>query len=248
MAADQSFLDRIDSPGFCESLFAVLPDILFCIKDQDGAYRAANRAFAERLGLSDGSKLLHQRAEDFFPPELAATYRSQDQQVLSTGKPLINELELVTKRRGGTGWHLATKVALKDANGDIIGLASVSRDLRTPEAGEVEFSGIARVAEYIRSHLDEELRSQTLATIADLTPTQLDRRMKKVYHLSTAQFVRKARIAHAADQLRTTSRPIAEIALDCGYGDQTALTRQFRATVGMPPAAFREHSHTRDKA
>ena len=242
MAADRDFLDRIDSPGFCESLFAVLPDVLFCMKDRNGFYRAANRAFAERLGLKDGSRLLHRRAQDFFPAELAATYQNQDQHVLTTGKSLVNELELVTKRRGGSGWHLATKVPLKDRSGEIIGLASVSRDLRTPEAGELEMSGIARVAEYVRKQLDSELRSQTLAEIAGLTPTQLDRRMKKVFHLSTAQFVRKMRIAHAADQLRTTRRAIAEIALDCGYGDQTALTRQFRATVGMPPAAFREHA------
>jgi len=242
MAADRSFLECIDSPEFSESLFAVLPDVLFCMKDRRGTYRAANRAFAERLGLRDGSKLLNRNAQDFFPPDLAATYQQQDEQVLSTGKPLVNELELVTKRRGGTGWHLATKVPLRDSSGRIIGLASVSRDLRTPEAGELEMSGIARVADHIRNHLGDELRGQNLAKIAKLTPTQLDRRMKKVFHLSTAQFVRKARIAHAADQLRTTKRPIAEIALDCGYGDQTALTRQFRATVGMPPAAFREHA------
>jgi PAS domain S-box-containing protein len=244
MAVDPSFLDRIDSPAFCESLFAVLPDVLFCMKDREGIYRAANRAFAERLGLRDGAELLSQRAEDFFAPDLAATYRAQDQKVLSSGKPLIDELELVTKQRGGTGWHLATKVPLKDSSGAIIGLASVSRDLRTPEAGEAEIAGIARVAEYIRSHLDEELRSPTLAQIAGLSTTQLDRRMRKVYHLSTAQFVRKSRIAHAVDLLRTTNRPIVDIALDCGYGDQTSLSRQFRATVGMPPAAFREHALT----
>lgn len=244
MAVDRSFLDRIDSPGFCESLFAVLPDVLFCMKDCESTYRAANRAFAERLGLRDGSQLLNRRAQDFFPPELAAAYQTQDQHVLSTGKSLINELELVTKRSGGSGWHLATKVPLKDRTGKIIGLASVSRDLRAPEDGEVEMSGIARVTEYVRSHLDEELRGKSLAAIAGLTPTQLDRRMKKVYHLSVTQFVRKTRIAHAVDQLLTTQRPIAEIALDCGYGDQTALTRQFRATVGMPPAAFREHNKT----
>ena len=248
MAADRSFLELIDSPGFCESLFAVLPDVLFCIKDRDGIYRAGNRAFAERVGLSDPGKLLHRQAHDFFPPELAATYQHQDRGVLATGKSLVNELELITRHRGGSGWYLATKVPLRDTSGEIIGLASVSRDLRTPGESELEMSGIARVAEFVRTHLDEELRGTLLAEIAGMTPTQLDRRMKKVYHLSTAQFVRKARIAHAADQLVSSDRPIAEIALDCGYGDQTALTRQFRTTVGMPPAAFRDHARNRSNA
>jgi transcriptional regulator GlxA family with amidase domain len=45
--------------------------------------------------------------------------------------------------------------------------------------------------------------------------------------------------------LTTSALPVAEIALSCGYGDQTAFTRQFGATVGLPPAAYREHAKRR---
>ncbi|BCX50379.1 AraC family transcriptional regulator [Haloferula helveola] len=242
MAVDMEFLQRVDSPSFCERLFAVLPDVLFCLKDRERRYRAANRAFAERLGLKNPQRLIGRMAEEFFPPDLAVAYREQDLQVLNDGKPLTDELELVTNRDGSVGWYLATKVPLHDAGGEVIGLASISRDLRSPEAGEAEIEGIARVVDHVRHHLDDELRTAGLAEISGFSPTQLDRRMKKVYHLSTAQFVRKTRIQHAVDQLSRTRRGIADIALECGYGDQTAFTRQFRATVGMPPAAFRERS------
>jgi len=239
------FLSRVDSPSFCERLFAVLPDVVFCLKDDTRRYRAANRAFADRLGLRNPARLLGRRAEEFFPPELAVGYREQDEAVLQRGHSLSDELELVTNRDGSTGWYLATKVPLHDPEGRVIGLASVSRDLRSPKAGEVEIAGVARVVEHVREHLDTPLRTAELAAVAGMSPTQLDRRIRKVFQLSTASFVRKARIEHAADLLLRTRRPIAEIALDCGYGDQTALTRQFRATVGMPPAAFREHSARR---
>jgi AraC-like DNA-binding protein len=75
-----------------------------------------------------------------------------------------------------------------------------------------------------------------------LSPTQLERRMHRVFQLSTAAFIRKLRIERAAHRLAATDRPVAEIALDCGYGDQSAFTRQFRATVGLPPAAYRDRS------
>jgi transcriptional regulator GlxA family with amidase domain len=104
---------------------------------------------------------------------------------------------------------------------------------------------VAKVAEHIREHLDEPLRSGELAAIADLTVPQLDRKMRRVFHLSTAQFVRKVRIEHAASLLANGTMPIVEVAIECGYGDQTALSRQFRATVGMPPAAYREHHRRR---
>ncbi|MDB6078519.1 MAG: AraC family transcriptional regulator [Akkermansiaceae bacterium] len=244
VALDTEFIARVDSPRFCERLFAVLPDVVFCLKDSERRYRAANQAFAERIGLKDPRKLIGRLAEDFFTPALADAYREQDLEVLGGGE-ITDELELVSNRDGTVGWYLATKVPLQDSRGGVIGLASVSRDLRAPREGDAELAGIAKVAEHIRDHLDSPLKGMELAAIARLTPTQLDRRMKKVFYLSTAQFVRKARIEHAATLLATSSRPIAEVALECGYGDQTALTRQFRATVGMPPAAYREHIRKR---
>lgn len=242
MAVDIKFLARVDSPNFCERLFAALPDVLFCIKDSERYYRAANQAFAGRIGLKSPESLLGKRAEDFFTPELASVYREQDQMVLRHDRSLSDELELVTNRDRSTGWYLATKVPLHDNQGTVIGLASVSRDLRSPQAREIEIAGIARVCEHIRENLDEPLPLAQLAAIADMSPTQLDRRMRKVYQLSTARFVRKARIDHAAEQLINSRMPITEIAFDCGYGDQTAFTRQFRTTVGMAPGAFREQA------
>ena len=35
---------------------------------------------------------------------------------------------------------------------------------------------------------------------------------------------------------------LEQVALTCGYGDQTAFTRQFGATVGLPPSVYRDHS------
>lgn len=241
MSADGRFLDRVASPRFCERLFAHLPDVVFCLKDRERRYQAANLAFAARLGLDDPRKLLGRTAEAFFSPHLAEAYRAQDLQVLETGREMCDRLELVTNRDGSLGWYLATKVPLHDAQGRVIGLASISRDLGTPREEDVEFAGVARIVAHIQAHPDAELRLAALATMARLSPAQLDRRMRRVFQLTTGQFIRKSRIEHAVQLLATTSLPVAEIALACGYGDQTALTRQFRAMVGMPPAAYRDH-------
>jgi len=242
MPADKTFLDQVASPRFCERLFAHLPDVVFCLKDGERRYQAANFAFAARIGLRHPRLLLGKRAEDFFPPHLAEAYRQQDLDVLSSGRELSEQLELVTNRDGSLGWYLATKVPLHDADGRVIGLASISRDLGTPREEDLEFAGLRRIVDHIRSHLDEAMKPATLATMAGLSSSQLERRMRKVFHLTTSQFIRQARISHAVYLLGSTSRSVAEIALDCGYGDQTSFTRQFRVTVGLPPAAFRENA------
>lgn len=239
-AADSGFLEQVASARFCERLFAHLPDVVFCLKDRRRRYQAANPAFAARLGLRDPRKLLGKRAEDFFPEHLAKVYCAQDLEVLESGREMIDHLELVTNRDGSLGWYLATKIPLFNTQGEIIGLASISRDLGSPSAEDLEFQGLQRIVEYVRNHLDEPLRPAGLAAMAGFSPAQLDRRMRRVFQLTTTAFVRKCRIEHAAQLLATTHLPITEIALSCGYGDQTSFTRQFRATVGLPPAAYRE--------
>ena len=240
--ASRGFLEQVASPRFCERLFAHLPDVVFCLKDGQRRYQAANPAFTARLGLRDARRLIGRTAEDFFPEHLAKVYREQDLHVLESGREMIDHLELVTNLDGSLGWYLATKVPLHNAAGVVIGLASISRDLGTPSENEPEFPGLQRVVKHVRKHLDENLKADDLAAMVDLSTAQLDRRMRKVFHLSTSAFIRKTRIEHAAQLLSTTRRPITEIALDCGYGDQTAFTRQFRATVGLPPAAYRDQA------
>jgi len=240
MSANKTFWDQVASPRFCERLFAHLPDVVFCLKDKERRYQAANQAFAARIGLRDPRHLLGKRAEDFFPPHLAEAYRAQDLDVLASGRELSDQLELVTNRNGSLGWYLATKVPLHDADGRVIGLASISRDLGTPREEDLEFTGLRRIVNHIRENPDGELKPSSLAASAGLSPAQLDRRMRKVFQLTTSQFIRQSRISHAVHLLVTTRRPVVEIAFECGYGDQTSFTRQFRAAVGLPPAAYRE--------
>lgn len=238
----QAFLNQVASPRFCERLFAHLPDVVFCLKDRQRRYQAANPAFAARLGFSDPRNLYGRTAEDFFPEHLAAVYREQDQMVLESGREIIDHLELVTNRDGSLGWYLATKVPLHNAGGEVIGLASISRDLGAPSKDDPDFPVLRQVVDHVRDHLDEALRPDDLAAMSGFSTSQLDRRMKRVFQLSTSAFIRKCRIEQAAQLLVTTGMPITEIALGCGYGDQSAFTRQFHATVGLPPAAYRDQS------
>ena len=222
-----------------ERLFAEVPDIVFCIKDRDGYYIAVNPAFALRLGIKSVNNILGKTATDIFPPHLAAVYEEQDQTVLEKGEEIRNRLELIFNPDGTEGWYLATKTPLLGKDNQPIGLASISRDLLTPSDTDMRFAGVAQVVETIHRRFSDDLKPTELARKADLTLTQLDRRMKKVFKVTTAQFIRKTRIEAAAHMLKTTASPIINIALDCGYGDQSAFTRQFKATVGIAPGAYR---------
>lgn len=222
-----------------EKLFAEVPDIVFCIKNQAGQYISANPAFAERLGLSSTKLILGKTASDLFPAHLAQIYHAQDVSVMESKREITDRLELIPSRKGTPGWYLASKIPLFGKNKQVIGIASISRDLLTPGEEDQRFAGLVKVVDHIQSHFSEPMKSAELAALAGFSQTQLERRMKRVFKLSTSQFIRKTRIGAAAHMLLNESKAIVDIAHDCGYADQSAFARQFKSTVGMTPGVYR---------
>ena len=119
-------------------LFRHDPDTAFFVKDAAGRYALCNQSLAERCGLRSPDELVGRRVRDIFPAELGGRYAAQDEQILRTGRPVIDRLELHWYSRRRTGWCLTTKLPLRDAAGSIVGLIGLSRDLRAlKDSGQI---------------------------------------------------------------------------------------------------------------
>ena len=68
---------------------------------------------------------------------------------------------------------------------------------------------------------------------------QLERYCKRVFHLTPRQMIQKVRLEHA-HRLLLTDIPITQVALQCGYTDHSAFTRQFKALTGFTPRQYRQ--------
>ena len=99
---------------------------------------------------------------------------------------------------------------------------------------------LAAALRHIREHVGRPLRVAELAALAHLSEYRFARRVRALFGLTPAQLVIKTRIDAAREMLREGSAPIGAVALACGYCDQSALTRQFKAAVGLTPAQYRE--------
>ena len=84
-----------------------------------------------------------------------------------------------------------------------------------------------------------KLTDDDLTQIAGLSVAQLERHCKRIFQLTPRQMIHKARLG-AASQLLAGELPITEIALQCGYTDHSAFSRQFKALTGLSPTAYRE--------
>ena len=124
-------------------------------------------------------------------------------------------------------------------DGSVAGLVGISRDLRLPDMTSDDFEHISEAIRFAEQNISQRPTIARLAGIASMSTYQLDRRMKRVFGLTTGQWVLKTRISHASRVLTDTDMPVAEIALEAGYADQSAFTRQFRRSTGLSPTEYR---------
>ncbi len=81
-----------------------------------------------------------------------------------------------------------------------------------------------------------------LAGIAGVHPVHLSREFRKHYQSTIGEYIRKRRIEHASHLLANTSTPLSEIALTCGFSDQSHFCAMFKSHTGLTPAKFRDQS------
>jgi AraC family transcriptional regulator len=81
-----------------------------------------------------------------------------------------------------------------------------------------------------------------LASIAGVHPVHLSREFRKHYQSTIGEYIRKRRIEHASHLLANTDTPLSEVALTCGFSDQSHFCAMFKTHTGLTPAKFRDLS------
>jgi AraC-like DNA-binding protein len=95
---------------------------------------------------------------------------------------------------------------------------------------------------------DGELGSLCLKYISEtagIHPMHLSRDFQRYFNTSFSGYVRKVRIEKARAMLINDELPLASIANDCGFSDQSHFTRVFKGFTGVTPLQYRAMAHTR---
>ncbi|MGD7653454.1 MAG: helix-turn-helix domain-containing protein [Verrucomicrobiales bacterium] len=236
----QNFFDQLHRPWLADEVFDSVPDCVYFVKDRDGKYIAVNQTLVKRCGRTSKDEIIGLRANKLFPAPLGESFTEQDLAILHNGPPIRGQLELHLYPGGNQGWCLTWKEPVTDGNGDIIGVAGISRDLPNRSEAANALDTVSLVLKHIDSHIDQPLAVKDLAKLAGFSPYQLDQRIRTLFGVSIGQFITRRRIEHACHLLERTTDSLSFIALECGYSDQSAFTRQFRQSVGFPPGTYRE--------
>jgi AraC family transcriptional regulator len=159
-------------------------------------------------------------------PRLTLTHR-REPLFLDLGLALAQELRRTDE---------ASTLALES-----LGLELLSRLVRigAGESGAAP-AWLARTRRAIEDRFREaSLRVGDLAAVEGVHPVHLARVFRRRYGLSPGDYVRRLRLEWARRLVTEGREPLASIALECGFADQSHLARAFRRRFGVAPGRLR---------
>ena len=95
------------------------------------------------------------------------------------------------------------------------------------------------LADMIHARFYEKLTLASLAAVAGLHATTINRALREILGMSVMEYVTRYRLARAMQRLAETDDAILEIALDCGFGSTTRFYDVFKQRSGKTPRQFR---------
>lgn len=95
-------------------------------------------------------------------------------------------------------------------------------------------------ARLLREHFREPLRLSDVASELNISRERLSRLFHSSLGVTFSEYLNVVRLNHCRHLLRTTDKPITEIAFASGFQSLSQFNRRFLASEGMSPSAFRK--------
>jgi AraC family transcriptional regulator len=117
-------------------------------------------------------------------------------------------------------------------------LADTGQTQAGPRTGSVP-AWLTEAQELLTESCTEPISITKVARTVGVHPAHLARNFSRFFKRSPGEHLRRSRIATATELLLETDLALAEIALACGFADQSHFTHLFKRQKGLSPAAYR---------
>jgi len=232
------FLENLRPGQVMEELFDAVPGVFFFVKDIESRFMAAGKSFARLMGVGDVKELIGKTDRDFSVGFLADGFLADDRRVMGSGKPILNQVELVPSG-DSLDWLTTTKIPLYGGNGAIVGLAGITRLTRDSDALYRDHPEMHRIVDYIRANYRKRILAVDLARVAGVSVSSVERLFRKTFGMTPNRYLKWTMLNAACQALRDTDQPLGQIARECGFGDQSSMTRDFRGELNLTPRKYR---------
>lgn len=103
---------------------------------------------------------------------------------------------------------------------------------------------VKSVIALIENHIHESVNVAQIASVTGFAPDYFRQVFKEVTGQTITRYIKDRKLAHAAFQLKNSTRKVTDIAMEYGFGSHDVFIRRFRAQYGMTPTDFRKSSIT----
>ncbi|GAA5506684.1 AraC family transcriptional regulator [Novipirellula caenicola] len=234
-----NFFNQMEPSDQIQTLFDYVPGISFFVKDEQSRMVSVSQSIVDRFGFEHEDEVIGRTDYDFFPAHIADSFVRDDQQVIRTGEPMIDRVEIWYTEQRMLDWFVTTKLPVYGKQRAVIGIMGVIRSYEGHRKTALPYSQISGVVEHIRENHRGRITVAELAQRANLSTRQLHRKFMDVFGMSVQDFLMKTRMQAACDELIHTHTSIVDIANQLGFCDQSAFTQQFRKHIGVTPSRFR---------
>ncbi len=111
-----------------------------------------------------------------------------------------------------------------------------------PASGGLSARRLKRVLDHIDDNIGGEIGLEALAALAEQGSFHFQRCFKQATGLPPHRYIVERRVERACELLATTRLALVDIALACGFADQSHFGRVFRRHHAMTPMAYRRRA------
>jgi AraC family transcriptional regulator len=165
--------------------------------------------------------------------------------VADLAAPLDRPMEFHSDEIAAAGQQIVRELRRPDADSPLA-IEALTWEILAASAGQrapVDGKHRPRWLQHAQEQLDAQLREpcslRGLAKEAGVHPVHFAATFRRVHGCSVGEYQRRRRFQRARTQLADRELPLAQIAADAGFADQSHLTRTFKRLTGLTPSQYR---------
>ena len=99
---------------------------------------------------------------------------------------------------------------------------------------------LQNVLEFVEKSYSTTIKVEQLAELACMSMSTFRRHFKKNYGISPTNYIQQVRYKAVCRLLMETNLELSEVSYNCGYTDQSHMSRTFKKNTGVTPKAYRK--------
>jgi AraC-like DNA-binding protein len=216
-----------------------VPDTRFFAKDADSRFLFLSRDLLDLNGVSREEDVVGLSDHDFYPKSIAEKFRQDDAEVMRSGEPLNDLVELFLDEKGIPEWYVTHKFPIRARDGKVLGVMGTSRKYGGDLPEVALFPSLEKAIRHLKENFTEDIPIPVLAGMVSMSVRQFQRSFIHFFKMPPSQYRIRMRVLAACDLLMRDNRSVSSIAHDLGFGDESGFIGHFKRQLGTTPLQYR---------